>query len=81
MIRLIDPPAGLRLKPGGPDLRTAITFAPGLVGPITLARPGDGGGRLWMSGPLGLSSASAAELNGLAETIRKKTGLAVQAFD
>lgn len=25
---------------------TAITFAPGLVGPITLARPGDGGGRL-----------------------------------
>jgi CSLREA domain-containing protein len=25
---------------------TAITFAPGLVGPITLARPGEGGGRL-----------------------------------
>src|SRR3954463_14091638 len=26
-IRLVDPPGGLHLKPGGPDLRTAIVFA------------------------------------------------------
>jgi CSLREA domain-containing protein len=35
----------LREAIGDPQ-STEITFAPGLVGPITLARPGDGGGRL-----------------------------------
>jgi ligand-binding sensor domain-containing protein/signal transduction histidine kinase len=44
-----------------------ITTREGLLSNAIFQLIGDGGGRLWMSGPLGLSSASVAELNSLAD--------------